>query len=123
MELSYKGFNKTFKNYSQKFNNVKEIMVVNNESDKNAIEEYLEMMDIVCTWYPRKADCIQKSFLGYRLLRKKYAIPVEIAIGIRKYPFAAHAWLVYNDMNFLYDEEDTAHFKIIMNTKYERDGG
>ena len=116
LELSRKGFNCTLKKYSERFRGIilkKEII---NEKEIKEIEDYLEVMDIVCAWYPRKADCIHKSFLGYRLIRKKYHLPVEIVIGVRKYPFAAHAWLQCNEVNFIDDKDETEGFKIIMGT-------
>ena len=114
--LSRKGFNKTLKTYSRKFRDIQDMATLKQDFDREGIEEHFAIMDIVCAWYPRKADCIHKSFLGYKIVRKRFSIPVEIVIGIKKFPFAAHAWIVYKNMNFLNDIADTEGFKIIMNT-------
>jgi len=114
--LTRRGFNKTLESYSGKFRDIQDIVTMKQDFDKEGIEEHFAIMDIVCAWYPRKADCIHKSFLGYKIVRKKFSIPVEIVIGIKKFPFAAHAWLVYKNMNFLNDVADTEGFKIIMDT-------
>ncbi|MEW9702283.1 lasso peptide biosynthesis B2 protein [Paenibacillus sp. SI8] len=123
-ELSRDGFNKVFKKYSKKY--TLKAIERNPEAISNTAKEIFELfnlIDIVCAWYPRKADCIQKSFLGFKILRKKYSLPVEIVIGIRKFPFEAHAWLQINEKNVFCDDENTKKYNIILRTSVIREGG
>lgn len=116
IELTLKGFNKTFKNYVSRYYKIKKInwYELVNEKSVSEIEHLFWLLDVVCAWYPRKADCIHKTFLGYRIIRKKYGIPVDMVIGVRKYPFEAHAWLQCNNNNFFNDAEETSKYKIIL---------
>ncbi|MCR8845068.1 lasso peptide biosynthesis B2 protein [Paenibacillus sp. SC116] len=120
LELSWKGFNRTFEKFKNKY-------VVNNpirseaefKDIGNKIFNFFDMLDIVCAWYPRKADCIHKTFLGYKVVRKKYKIPVDIVVGIRKFPFEAHAWLQSNNVNFFGDDEETKKYTIVLTSNTE----
>lgn len=111
--LLTKGFNKTFQIFSTKYFSSK-TAIVDEISSKKA-EEILHLfstLDIVCAWYPRKADCIHKTLIGYQLIRQIYELPVEMVVGIRKFPFEAHAWLIHNGMD-LFETEATSQYKII----------
>ncbi|BCJ98343.1 hypothetical protein bsdcttw_13840 [Anaerocolumna chitinilytica] len=33
--------------------------------------------------------------MQYRILRRKFRLPVKIVIGVQKFPFCSHAWLVW----------------------------
>ncbi|MFE0301163.1 MULTISPECIES: lasso peptide biosynthesis B2 protein [Priestia] len=114
LELSKKGFTKTFEKYSVKyFNNTP-----NNHISQNVVEDmesFFLLLNIVCAWYPKKADCIHKTLIGYKIMHKKFALPVEMVIGVRKFPFEAHAWLRINHEN-LFPEEATNHYKIIISS-------
>ncbi|MDN3233553.1 lasso peptide biosynthesis B2 protein [Priestia megaterium] len=114
LELSKKGFTKTFEKYSVRyFNNTP-----NDQISQNVVEDmesFFLLLNIVCAWYPKKADCIHKTLIGYRVMHKKFALPVEMVIGVRKFPFEAHAWLRINQQN-LFPEEETNHYKIIISS-------
>lgn len=112
------GFTNIFDQYSKKnfLEKSKNINIVDYEKFSERINFEFDMLDMVCTWYPRKADCIHKTFLGYKILRKKYHIQVDMVVGIRKFPFEAHAWLIEEDRNFFGDEEETNKYKIILNS-------
>lgn len=72
IELSMTGFNKTFNRYTQRYYKVKST-ALNEENYQevfNHIEGLFYIFDVVCAWYPRKADCIHKTLLGYKFLRK-----------------------------------------------------
>ncbi len=106
------GFNELFYKYSQSYPVELESPISGYDSRK--IDEDFRMLDIVCTWYPRKADCIHKTFLGYMILRRKYNIKVNMVVGVRKFPFEAHAWLKKDSYDFF--QEDTDKYKVILNS-------
>ncbi|MFP7416621.1 lasso peptide biosynthesis B2 protein [Priestia filamentosa] len=114
LKLLSKGFTKTFENYSTKYSK--------NFSHKHVSEEVVEdienfflLLNIACAWYPKKADCIEKTLIGYKVMRKKFALPVEMVIGVRKFPFEAHAWLKIDQQN-LFQEEETSQYKVIISS-------
>ncbi|MGM1034812.1 MAG: lasso peptide biosynthesis B2 protein [Bacillota bacterium] len=115
LELSHKGFNGTFRKYTTKYYKVKKNNLTIDKRIQE-IEELFSKLDVICAWYPRKADCIHKTFLGYRIIRKKYSIPVNMVVGIRRFPFEAHAWLQCYQTNFFDDKEVTNRYKIILNS-------
>lgn len=45
-------------------------------------------------YYRRRNDCLPKSLTIYHLVRRQ-GIPAELCIGVKKFPFAAHAWVEY----------------------------
>ncbi|MGO1134120.1 lasso peptide biosynthesis B2 protein [Bacillus subtilis] len=124
IELSMTGFNKTFNRYTQRYYKVKST-ALNEENYQevfNHIEGLFYIFDVVCAWYPRKADCIHKTLLGYKFLRKKYSLPVDMVVGVRKFPFEAHAWLQINNQNFFSDNDETFRYNIILNSKNLSEG-
>lgn len=56
--------------------------------------EWLHAIDIACRLAPWEAQCLHRSFLGFQFLRSRLKLPVDIVIGVRKFPWYAHAWLV-----------------------------
>ncbi|MNW43071.1 hypothetical protein D3C74_202600 [compost metagenome] len=122
LELQRKGFSKIFQDHIRK-SNIN--FSLGRELDKKVSMEisiFFQMLDIVCAWYPRKADCIHKTFIGYKLLRRKYKIPVDMVVGVRKFPFEAHAWLKLGDVNFFKDEVDTDKYKIVLRSNHKMGG-
>ncbi|WP_239645248.1 lasso peptide biosynthesis B2 protein [Paenibacillus polymyxa] len=124
LKLRRKGFNKIFIEYSKKYSFYKEINLKEAElKDKiDRINLEFDILDIVCAWYPRKADCIHKTFLGYRRLRKKYGIEVDMVVGVRKFPLEAHAWLIRKNHNILDSEFETNKYKIVLSSLEYRKG-
>src|SRR5260370_20187481 len=45
-----------------------------------------------CSWYPKRALCLQRSAVATCLLRN-CGVPAEMVIGAQKLPFKAHAWV------------------------------
>jgi hypothetical protein len=45
-----------------------------------------------CVWYPRRAECLQRSAVLTCLLRR-YGLAAQMVIGTQKLPFRAHAWV------------------------------
>jgi Transglutaminase-like superfamily len=116
LELTIKGFTKTFRRYSKTYKNTKLVHLdeSNHKEIFKDIEQLFSTLDVVCTWYPKKADCIHKTFLGYKIIRKRYSIPVEMVVGVRKFPFEAHAWLQCYGKNFFNDSQETDKYKVIL---------
>jgi hypothetical protein len=42
---------------------------------------------------------------------------VDLVIGVKKFPFSSHAWLVLNDKNVNEDETYTNQFLVILSSK------
>jgi hypothetical protein len=49
-------------------------------------------VDKACVWYPKRALCLQRSFVTTYLLRK-HGIAAQMVLGAQKLPFKAHAWV------------------------------
>lgn len=48
-------------------------------------------------WYVRRGpDCLPTA-LTTAVLLKRQGLPARLCIGVKKYPFAAHAWVVSGD--------------------------
>ena len=77
----------------------------------------LRLVDIVCALFPFEAQCLHRSFLAYQLLRKTLGLSVELVIGVRKFPFSAHAWLMFEDGNVNESESYTQQFTVILTSK------
>lgn len=45
-----------------------------------------------CIWYPKRALCLQRSFVTTYLLRK-HGVSARMVFGAQKMPFKAHAWV------------------------------
>lgn len=118
IRLNRRGFNELFSNYSLRYEYPKQLRQVNFTDSrlKKEIETFFEIMDVAIAWYPRKADCLHKTLLGYRYLRKKFSIPVYMVVGVRKFPFEAHAWLKIENDDFFDSEIDTSYLQIILNS-------
>lgn len=60
---------------------------------RHVIEEIVGAVTIATRfYYRRRRDCLPKSLTLCRLLRSR-AIPAEFCLGVKKYPFSAHAWV------------------------------
>ncbi|BBH22067.1 hypothetical protein Back11_34120 [Paenibacillus baekrokdamisoli] len=114
------GFERLFRRHVQRYSlpssaDVQKLMATNHVEEE--INRLLITIDYVCTVYPRSAQCMHRSFLGYQYLRKKFHLPVELVVGVRKMPFTAHAWLMLNGHNVNEDTQYTDQFKIILSTE------
>lgn len=83
---------------------------VSTRKPKSAIDAE-EIRDRVCStlnnaavWYPRRAECLQRSAVLTCLLRR-YGLPAQMVIGTQKLPFRAHAW-VELDGRVVNDKQD-----------------
>jgi hypothetical protein len=73
-------------------------------SSSEVIECACRAMDVVCTWYPRRVLCLQRSAATTCLLRS-LGVPARMVIGIQQLPFKAHAWVevdghIVNDKSY-----------------------
>ena len=44
-------------------------------------------------YYRKRLDCLPKSLTLFVLLKNR--LPVDLCVGVKKFPFAAHAWVEY----------------------------
>lgn len=120
IQLRILGFEKLFPAYIKLFPASKGVWKSKDVGTlQREISSLINVIDKVCAAYHREAQCLHRSFLGYRLLRKKYGMPVDLVIGVRKFPFAAHAWLMLNDSNVNEPEEYTSNFIVILKSSQE----
>jgi hypothetical protein len=49
-------------------------------------------VDLACTFYPRRALCLQRS-IATALLMRRHGIQARLVLGARLVPFKAHAWV------------------------------
>ena len=61
----------------------------------DATDRLCEAIAKACSWYPKRALCLQRSAVTTCLLRN-YGIPAEMVIGAQRLPFKAHAWVEIN---------------------------
>jgi len=70
-----------------------------------------------CRFLPFKAQCIHQSFFLYKVIRKKYGIPISLVIGTCPFPFSAHAWIMLGDENFFEEEYETSKYNIMLRSE------
>jgi hypothetical protein len=63
---------------------------LNNDSHE-AVQWVSAAVDRATTWYPKQAQCLQRSAVAVCLLRT-CGLPAQMVIGITKVPFKSHAW-------------------------------
>ncbi len=54
-----------------------------------------QAVNYACAWYPKQAQCLQRSVVTTCLLRSN-GVPAQMALGAQKLPFKAHAWVEVN---------------------------
>jgi len=59
---------------------------------QDAIDRVCTAVNYACIWYPKRALCLQRSFVTSYLL-KRQGIPAQMVLGAQKLPFKAHAWV------------------------------
>lgn len=63
-----------------------------NRADQNIVNRTCAALNWACIWYPKRALCLQRSFVTTYLLRR-HGIPAQMVLGAQKLPFKAHAWV------------------------------
>src|SRR5467141_1643788 len=58
----------------------------------DVIARVCDAVNCGCSWYPKRALCLQRSFVTVCLLRT-YGVPAQMVLGAQKMPFKAHAWV------------------------------
>ncbi|MDB4917220.1 MAG: hypothetical protein JWM95_4864 [Gemmatimonadetes bacterium] len=61
----------------------------------------------VSAFFPGRALCLEQSLTLYYCLRRR-GVDVDIRLGVRHTPFAAHAWVEYQGAP-LHEQYDTLH--------------
>ena len=57
------------------------------------VSRTLEAVAVATRYYwRRRLDCLPRALTVYLLLRRR-GVPVILRIGVKRYPFAAHAWV------------------------------
>src|SRR6267154_755063 len=61
-------------------------------ADSNTIDRVCTAVNYACSWYPKQALCLQRSFVTTYLLRQ-HGVCANMVLGAQKLPFKAHAWV------------------------------
>jgi hypothetical protein len=64
----------------------------NRKGASETTERVCDAVNAACSWYPKRALCLQRSAVTTCLLRN-CGVPAELVIGAQKMPFKAHAWV------------------------------
>lgn len=64
------------------------------EIDLSSIKKTADKINIVAQGMQLTSPCLCKSILCYLLLNKKHG-EIQLKIGVKGYPFEAHAWIEY----------------------------
>lgn len=115
--LYKKGFAYMFERYSKRYGKANGRRLDHSIHEK--ISRDLHYLNMACAWYPRKADCIHKTLLGYKILTSRYGLELEMVVGIRKFPFAAHAWIRYGGKSLINEEEDEIYKVVLSSNQYK----
>lgn len=58
---------------------------------------FLAVQNATMLYYRRGEDCLPKALTTFHLLRRQ-GIPADLCFAVKKFPFAAHAWVeVYGE--------------------------
>ena len=71
---------------------IRQWKVAKRPSDKDTVARVCMAINYACIWYPKRALCLQRSFVTTYLLRKS-GVPAQLLMGAQKVPFKAHAWV------------------------------
>ena len=82
----------TFCNFQTIHSTIRHWKVARRPSDKDTVARVCQAINYACIWYPKRALCLQRSFVTTYLLRKS-GMPAQLLMGAQKVPFKAHAWV------------------------------
>lgn len=74
---------------------VKKWKVAPKAGDQEALNRVCSAVNLACAWYPKRALCLQRTFVTTYLLRRN-GVPAQMVLGAQKLPFKAHAWVEVN---------------------------
>ncbi len=84
-----------FRPFKTLHSTVKAWKVADKLPNEHTIDQVCITVNYACVWYPKRALCLQRSFVTTYLLRKQ-GIPAHMVLGAQKMPFKAHAWVEVN---------------------------
>jgi hypothetical protein len=118
------GFTKVFDSYVKKYGILGTNTAFEADIDlRSEVGKLLILIQVVSTFYPFGAKCMHRSLLGYKVIRKRYKVPIDVVVGISKFPFGAHAWLVYETYNLTDDYISTNRYQVILHSSNYLDLG
>jgi hypothetical protein len=59
---------------------------------RHSVEQLCQAVAEACVWYPKRAFCLQRSWVTSRLLRR-HGVQSQVVIGYRPAPIDSHAWV------------------------------
>src|SRR5258707_11474591 len=69
--------------------------VLPGRADPGAVDRVCDAVNLACSWYPKRARCLQRSAVTTCLLRN-YGLAAQMVLGAQRAPFKAHAWVEVN---------------------------
>ena len=91
--LYFFGFNRVYKAFVR-WTRVLRRRATEAQEEKILEQTLASVVTATRLYYRRRKDCLPKSLTIYYLVRKQ-GIPAELCIGVKKFPFAGHAWVEY----------------------------
>ncbi len=83
-------------------------------STAKAIDEVHDVVEKASRFYYRtQRDCLPAAILAYYLMRK-IGIPVSFCMGVKKFPFAGHAWVEYEDRVVFTTPANVEAYRVIL---------
>ncbi|MCJ7841917.1 lasso peptide biosynthesis B2 protein [Lederbergia sp. NSJ-179] len=113
--LKKHGFEYIFDKYTTKYSLENKKTV--DETSLQVINQVVKLINTVCRFYPLEAECIQRSLLSYKYIRRVADIEVDMVVGVKKHPFESHAWIELNGMSLTEPEDAIKDFMIILTSK------
>jgi hypothetical protein len=93
--LYFFGFNRVYKAFGRWTRTLKRR--VPEAQEQEVLDRTLSsVVTATRLYYRRRKDCLPKSLTIYYLVRKQ-GIDATLCIGVKKFPFAGHAWVEYGD--------------------------
>jgi hypothetical protein len=87
----------TFCPFKTLHSTVKRWKVADKPIVQDSVNRVCAAVNFACVWYPKRALCLQRSFVTTNLLRK-HGVPAQMVLGAKKLPFQAHAWVEVNGL-------------------------
>ncbi|MGK0536945.1 lasso peptide biosynthesis B2 protein [Bacillus sp. 'calajunan'] len=78
--------------YNQKYGSLK----LSKETNAKEITALLKKIDKVCFWFFGNAQCLHRSLIGFKVLRRQ-GLPAQLVVGVKKFPFSSHAWIEHEN--------------------------
>jgi hypothetical protein len=91
--LYFFGFNRVYKAFARRARTLKRR--VPEAQEQEVLDRTLAgVVTATRLYYRRRKDCLPKSLTIYYLVRTQ-GIDATLCIGVKKFPFAGHAWVEY----------------------------